>query len=89
MPVVGDEAGEYGYDGENRHMVQAFLDGAHAGRDLHDGLAVTEVLMACYMSAEQERVLDWLRPGSTVCAPVARRKGGCSFPVVSLPVHKG
>ena len=27
MPVVADEAVEYGYVGENRHMVQSFLDG--------------------------------------------------------------
>ena len=34
MPVVADEAGVYGYTAENRHMVQAFLDGRHAGRDV-------------------------------------------------------
>ena len=27
MPVVGNEAAEYGYEGENRHFVRHFLDG--------------------------------------------------------------
>ena len=34
MPVIADEAGAYGYTAENRHMVQAFLDGRDAGRDV-------------------------------------------------------
>ncbi len=32
MPVVADEAGEYGYIAENRHMVQSFLKGRAARR---------------------------------------------------------
>ena len=27
MPIVGNESAESGYEGENRHFVQAFLDG--------------------------------------------------------------
>jgi predicted dehydrogenase len=58
MPVISDEAGVYGYTAENRHMVQAFLDGRMPDETWHDGLAVTEVLMACYKSAEEGRTLS-------------------------------
>jgi predicted dehydrogenase len=53
MPVVADEPSAYGYTAENRHMVQAFLDGRMPAETWRDGLAVTEVLMACYKSAEE------------------------------------
>jgi predicted dehydrogenase len=73
MPVVGNEAAEYGYEGENRHFVQAFLDGRQPELDFRAGLEVTELLMACYMSAEQERVLDWRPAGlDSYVPPVAR-----------------
>ncbi len=52
MPVIADEASVYGYTAENRHMVQAFLAGRMPDETWHDALAVTEVLMACYKSAE-------------------------------------
>lgn len=52
MPVVADEAATYGYTAENRHMVRAFLEGRMPDETWHDGVAVTEVLMACYKSAE-------------------------------------
>ena len=57
MPVVSDEAGLYGYVNENRHMVQAFLDGRMPDENWRDGVAVTEVLMACYRSAEEGRTI--------------------------------
>jgi predicted dehydrogenase len=57
MPVVSDEAALYGYVNENRHMVQAFLDGRMPDENWRDGLAVTEVLMACYKSAEEGRTI--------------------------------
>ena len=59
MPVIADEPGVYGYTAENRHMVQAFLDGRMPDETWHDGLAVTEVLMACYKSAEEGRTIDF------------------------------
>jgi len=59
MPVIADESGVYGYTAENRHMVRAFLDGRMPDEDWHDGLAVTEVLMACYKSAEEGRTVDF------------------------------
>ncbi len=55
MPVVADEPGVYGYMAENRHMVQSFLAGRPPSETWHDGLAVVEVLMACYKSAEEGR----------------------------------
>jgi hypothetical protein len=40
-------------------MVQAFLDGRMPDETWHDGLAVTEVLMACYKSAEEGRTITF------------------------------
>ena len=59
MPVVGNEASEYGYEDENRHFVHAFLDGRQPELDFHAGLEVMELLMTAYMSAEQERTIRW------------------------------
>ncbi|TFH01323.1 MAG: Gfo/Idh/MocA family oxidoreductase [Calditrichales bacterium] len=57
MPVVSHEESEYGYEGENRHMVQSFLAGERPMENFHDGVNVTELLMTAYMSAEQERTI--------------------------------
>jgi predicted dehydrogenase len=57
MPVIADEPAVYGYTAENRHMVQAFLARRMPDENWHDGLAVTEVLMACYKSAEEGRTI--------------------------------
>ena len=46
MPVVADEESEYGYLGENRHMVHSFLAGSRPAENFADGLNVTELLMA-------------------------------------------
>ena len=73
MPVVGDEPAEYGYEGENRHFVRRFLDGVQPEEDFRAGLEVTELLMTAYMSAEQERTLDWKPSGlERYVPPVAR-----------------
>jgi predicted dehydrogenase len=61
MPVVSSEATAYGYTDENRHMVQSFLAGERPRENFDDGVAVTELLMAAYKSAEQERTV--LLPG--------------------------
>lgn len=53
MPVVSDEPSTYGYTAENRHMVARFLEGRPPDETWRDGLAVVEVLMACYKSAEE------------------------------------
>ena len=57
MPVVSNEESEYGYEAENRHMVQSFLAGKRPEENFDDGLNVTELLMTAYMSAEQEKTI--------------------------------
>lgn len=52
MPVLEDEAGIYGYTDENRHMVEAFRKGESPSETFHDGVAVVEMLMALYKSAD-------------------------------------
>lgn len=63
MPVVPNEAAEYGYEGENRYFTRCFLRGEQPELNFYDGLAVTELLMAAYKSAEEERTLE-LTPGA-------------------------
>lgn len=63
MPIVGNEASEYGYEGENRAFIQSFLCGEQPELDFHAGLEVTELLMTAYMSAEQERTIEF-KPGT-------------------------
>ena len=52
MPVLEDEPGIYGYTDENRHMVECFRKGETPLETFEDGLAVVEILMALYRSAE-------------------------------------
>ena len=73
MPVLGNEAAEYGYEDENRHFVRCFLDGVQPEEDFRAGLEVTELLMTAYMSAEQEKTLAWKPDGlERYVPPVAR-----------------
>jgi predicted dehydrogenase len=60
MPVLEDEAATYGYTLEDRHMVEAFRKGEEPLETFRDGVAVVEILMALYRSAET---------GSTVLLP--------------------
>jgi predicted dehydrogenase len=59
MPVVSNEESEYGYEAENRHMVQSFLDGKRPEENFSDGVNVAELLMAAYMSAEQGKTIPF------------------------------
>jgi predicted dehydrogenase len=59
MPVLEDEASTYGYVEENRHMVRAFLAGEQPAETFHDGVAVTEMLMGLYRSAETGRTIEF------------------------------
>ena len=52
MPVLEDEAGVYGYTDENRHMVQRFRRGEMPDETFADGVAVVELMIAMYRSAE-------------------------------------
>jgi len=63
MPIVGNEASEYGYEDENRSFIQSFLRGEQPEEDFHAGLEVTELLMTAYMSAEQERTINFKPDG--------------------------
>jgi predicted dehydrogenase len=58
MPLIDDEALSYGYTHENRHMVAAFRAGVMPSETIHDGLAVNELLMACYLSAELGETIE-------------------------------
>jgi predicted dehydrogenase len=59
MPVVTDEAASYGYVDENRAMVQAFLKGERPRENFDDGVEVTALLMAAYLSAERGESVDF------------------------------
>jgi predicted dehydrogenase len=59
MPIVGNEAAEYGYENENRYFVDCFLANRQPELNFDDGLEVVELLMTAYMSAEQGRTLAW------------------------------
>ena len=73
MPFVGNEAAEYGYEDENRYMIECFIQGKQPAENFHDGLEVTELLMAAYMSAERgERVL-WKPEGLDTFVPAVAR----------------
>jgi predicted dehydrogenase len=58
MPVISNEAEAYGYTAENRHMVQSFMNGKRPEENFDDGLEVTRLLMAAYMSAEQKKTIQ-------------------------------
>ena len=73
MPVVSDETAEYGYVAENRHMVQSLLAGKRPEENFSDGLNVTELLMAAYMSAEQGKTVDFPPPGLESFVPAVAR----------------
>ncbi len=73
MPVVADEAGEYGYTAENRHMVESFLKGERPNENFDDGLNVTELLMTAYMSAEEERTIEFPPDGLDTFIPAVAK----------------
>ena len=62
MPVVSSEESEYGYEEEDRYMVQSFLAGKRPEENFSDGVNVTELLMTAYMSAEQEKTISFPPP---------------------------
>jgi len=73
MPVVSDEEGEYGYVGENRHMVRCFLEGRRPDESFSDGVAVAELLMTAYMSAEEGRTVEFPPPDIDTFVPAVAR----------------
>ena len=73
MPVVANEAAAYGYEAEDRHFVQAFLNKTPGALTFDDGLQVVKVLMTAYMSAEQGRTLDFPGPGVDTFVPAVAK----------------
>ena len=59
MPVVANEAVAYGYEAEDRHFVQCFLNKEKPSLTFDDGFQVVQVLMTAYMSAEQGKTLEF------------------------------
>ena len=73
MPVVENEPDIYGYIGEDRHMVDAFRHRRQPIETFEDGVAVAEMLMALYRSAEIGQVVTLPAPElETYVPPVAR-----------------
>jgi predicted dehydrogenase len=73
MPVVENEPDIYGYIGEDRHMVEAFRHRRQPMETFHDGVAVAEMLMALYRSAEIGQTVRLPAPElETYVPPVAR-----------------
>jgi predicted dehydrogenase len=75
MPVLEDEAGVYGYTDENRHMVECFRKGETPIETFHDGLAVVEILMGLYLSAETGETVRFPAPELENYVPVVARRG--------------
>ena len=69
MPIVSNEENAYGYDNENRHMVQSFLKGERPSENFSDGVNVTELLMTAYMSAEEEKTIPFPPPNLDTFKP--------------------
>ena len=61
----------YGYEAEDRHFVRAFLGLEDPLLTFDDGLEVVKILMAAYMSAEQERTLEFPPKGLETFMPAA------------------
>ncbi len=73
MPVVSNETAAYGYEGQNRHMSRAFARGELPMLTFDDGVAVAELLMAAYMSAEQRRTIEFPPEGLEKFVPAVAR----------------
>lgn len=75
MPVLEDEAGVYGYTDENRHMVQRFRRGRMPDESFVDGVAVVELMIAMYRSAELGRTVEFPIEDLVDYVPVVARTG--------------
>ncbi len=59
MPIIADETFTYGYQEENRHMVNSFLEDKMPRENWKDGLLVTQLMMTAYKSAEKGRTIPF------------------------------
>jgi predicted dehydrogenase len=73
MPIVEDEAGIYGYIGENRHMVDCFRHGRRPIETFEDGVEVVRMVMALYKSAELGRTVHMADEDLDAYVPVPAR----------------
>jgi predicted dehydrogenase len=73
MPVVPSEAVAYGYEGEDRHFVRAFLGKEEPRLTFEDGLEVVQMLMTAYQSAEQGKTLSFPAKGLDKYSPAVAR----------------
>jgi predicted dehydrogenase len=73
MPVVTNEPGAYGYEAEDRHMVQAFLAGRKPYLTFEDGYETVRLLMTAYRSAEEGRTLRFPARGLDDWVPKVAR----------------
>ncbi|MFM8566234.1 MAG: Gfo/Idh/MocA family protein [Gemmatimonadota bacterium] len=64
MPVVPEEYLAYGYTGEDRHFVRAFLGKERPMLTFDDGVEVVKMLMTAYQSAESGRTVAY--PGKGI-----------------------
>jgi predicted dehydrogenase len=73
MPVVPSEPVAYGYEGEDRHFVDAFLGKTKSLLTWDDGVEVVQVLMTAYKSAELGQTLDFPPKGLDQFVPAVAR----------------
>lgn len=59
MPVIPDEAVTYGYQAEDRYMVECFLRGKQPDENWLDGLFIVQLMMLAYLSAEKGQKLNF------------------------------
>jgi predicted dehydrogenase len=74
MPVVEDPAASHGYVAEDRHVADAFRRGQMPMETFADGVAVIEMLMALYRSAELGRVVEMPAPELDSYVPIVARQ---------------
>ena len=73
MPVVPSEPIAYGYEGEDRHFVRAFLGKEQPRLTFADGVEVVQILMTAYQSAEEGRTIDFPASGIDAFRPAVAR----------------
>lgn len=59
MPTIPDEAVTYGYQAEDRYMVKCFIEGKLPEENWYDGLLITQLMMAAYLSAEKGKKINF------------------------------
>ena len=73
MPVVPEEYLAYGYTGEDRHFVRAFLGKEEPMLTFDDGVEVVKMLMTAYASAESGRTLAYPAKGVDKFVPAVAK----------------